>query len=373
MRRTFILCIMLYGAVPSNGQDSAFNNFANTLGFKTLQALHKQNPSENLLVNPVALSAFTGIFYNNLSSSDKKKIRESYGIDPEDPRMAIVYKQLKSAAIKSDTLNSSISHACWFRSGSPLLGNIGNQLTLWEETADSVNFSDQGQIDKITDWFARRTSLKPERLLSKVADQNQALYANVNTISGPWRKQFDRSKTTSGIFHNTEKSSVTYMEMKGFFSAGDISDFEYIFLPLMDEKFSLVVYLPLQSSLSEMIAGLDEKMILKPVDYKAVGRTYQLYYSLVQLPKLSVEFDYNPLEVLNLVHKGELESTGVSKHVAVQTSLLKMDESGGNISDDPGRPITRERNVFQAKRPFLYAIINEELKSIVYLGTFVRP
>jgi serine protease inhibitor len=356
------------------GQQNSTVNFANDLGFKTLQALSKGNEKPDLLINPVGLYGISRFVYKTLDEAEKQKFCEFFNLEKGDSLFSDGGKKLRNASIgDAEIISSSILQSLWLKKGFVSDTSIDDLLRSTEFMIDSIQVSNSKQgLNNIDEWLSK-TPFTVRNFFGKPGNQNiDAISINVNQFSGSWLQQFDINKRNRGTFYNSSNFEVTYMHASGYFFVGGSQYFDLLIIPLEDPRFSCFVYVPVPTfTLNEMISEINYTDLLQPLN-----KIHKEYFNWVQLPMLKMAYEFNVAKLffdMGIMEPGK--ATGLNNQTAtlppsqmIQCSSIMMDEKGGTLKENLSTPMHRTNNVFQVDRPFLFAIVNEEIMSLVYLG-----
>uniref|UniRef100_A0A1Y9H2G5 Serpin domain-containing protein n=1 Tax=Anopheles dirus TaxID=7168 RepID=A0A1Y9H2G5_9DIPT len=255
-------------------------------------------------------------------------------------------------------------------------------------------------VDQINNWCEKITRGRITELVNEdTLQDSQLILANVLFLKASWKNSFPDDETHNRTFHLPDGSSVTTEFMRQV----DLYDYavheglgaEVLRLPYKGRHFSMNMILPFRNvSLASVANGLTPEVIESIVDkfvrdevtvlipkfrfnygvllneaIRSLG-IRDVFTSNASLPLLSSSSDSareddhkNNLQVSKILQKAGIEINEKGTLAFAVTEIQLVNKFGYD-----GDPI-----VFEATRPFLFYILDEETNAILFVGKVVDP
>jgi serpin B len=247
----------------------------------------------------------------------------------------------------------------------------------------SLDFKNPAAVPDINDWSSKATNGKIPKIVDDL--QGQMILCNAIYFNAKWVAEFDEDGTRDRPFTtpNGSKETVKMMYRMGTVPYVETPELQAIRMAYKGGKSSMVVVLP-KAEFGRVLDSLDAKnwaelcASLKP----ALGH--------INLPKFTTRFaadlkpalqalgmkrpfeinaDFqaiyklDPVFINRVIHKTFIDVAEKGTEAAAVTAVeMKV----GSAPMEPERPFQ-----FNADRPFIYAIVDDETGLIIFLGTFV--
>ena len=255
-----------------------------------------------------------------------------------------------------------------------------------------------GAVDEINDWVARKTANKVKKIVSEVDMESFSALVLVNAIyfKGNWLHKFYDKFTVDEEFHVESKSAVggkvklMYNPRgKFFYGVNSRLQCQAIELPYDGRNMSMFVLLPNRTATNVYETGRK----LTAGDLVNVRETFNMKSKRVSLwlPRFKLDERLSLAEMLSAMGMRDLFSDGAADlsgidggknlHVSeiLHRAVVEVNEKGTEaagvtavgataVSFEIGRQID-----FRADHPFIFVIQDKVTKSILFLGRFVQP
>lgn len=227
--------------------------------------------------------------------------------------------------------------------------------------------------------------------------------ANALYFKGEWESQFHGSSTIHEDFHllNGETAIVPFMtKYDELFSYGEFEDFKLLRLPYqrgpdMNKQFSMYIFLPnARCGLENLIKKLesDPKMLqskmlnLNSEELSQVWKPKMKFshgFKAIELMKakgLTLPFDRNEADFSRMVRT----PNGVTVYVNIilHKAFVEVNEEGteaaavtfvGTALGCSGPGMKRPKPSFVAEHPFMFMIVEDFSKLVLFTGAVVNP
>jgi serpin B len=239
-------------------------------------------------------------------------------------------------------------------------------------------------------WVKKRTGGKIDSIVGHLDPMTAMVLVNAIYFKGPWQKAFRAEATRVEPFHlHDGEVKVPMMHMEDFFHLATRPGYRAIELPYTGERVSMVVMLP-DAGIEEVVQRLDGDEIRHLLaELHAPEHRVRL-----SLPRFRSSFDANlkepfwqmgmhrpfdlhaadfsgvtgrppsevPLAISQIRHRAMIDVTEQGTEAAAVTGI--------GMSTTALQP---EPEMFRVDRPFLFAIIDDETKAVLFEGRIEDP
>ncbi len=378
--------------LPANGVSvvTASNRFAFNFFQKTLQ---QDSINSNKLISPLSIYTALNMVYNGANAATKDSMSAALqlsGINISDLNNVckVLINQLPSEDKK---VQFSIANSIWYDQSNfqPLPAFLQTINNYYNASVQALNFSDASATGTINKWVAQKTNNKIPTIIDRINPGDLMYLINAIYFNGAWQSAFKTSDTYNDVFHlqDGSTSSVPFMHQRmaaKFFTDSTLSMVE---LPYGGGKsYSMYVVLPnTEQSVYNFASSLNADMLASDIS--------QMYTTTlnITLPKWEYTYsidDMNPeLALLGMnitLHPGAdfsnmYKASQVQPYIsrAIHKAYIKVDEQGTEAAAATavGMGFTAVMNpaAIKADHPFLYAIIEKQTGTIVFMGIVNDP
>lgn len=258
---------------------------------------------------------------------------------------------------------------------------------------------------RINRWVSKQTReriksvVKPEdfasRSVGNVVDEAAFVLVNAVWFKGAWQNSFKKEDTASKPFHvdETTTTPAPMMQKRGKFLYAEDEDFQLLELPYQNFTYSMYVLLPrkpepvekwlpkvTQDSLVKMMSAALERSV-DVVLPRFESRGHLDAKEILKSMGVRDAFDDQAANFDWMIHK-QREAFRIYISTCVHEAWLSVDEEGSEGAAATSathrsfgctaQPI-RDPVLFQADHPFLYLIVHNESRSILFSGWFSDP
>jgi len=398
----FILGLMLTfsGCVMPNPEDNKdYNALVNNID-TIVQGnnefafnLYNQLPkTENQFFSPYSISSAFAILTEASKGNTKKELDFVFGF-PDNallrPGYSSIYKQLNK---DSSEYQLSTANALWVNKDFKLFESyVNNVTTVYGAKLENIDFSDADNATKvINNWVEDKTNNKIQNILQPgfINSDTRIIIANAIYFKGKWVNAFKEKYTEEKDFTKDDGTNIKVNMMQLFeekFRYYEDDSLQAIELPYKGNDLSMIVILP-KSGLNSIpsFSNKDYNNILNGLGQETVD----LY-----LPKFKLEITYNKL-------KSQLENLGLKETFTTDADLsgftgnkdlfvsdvlhkafVEVKEEGTEAAAatvigvaTSAMPIDGlEIKEFNANHPFMFLIVQNKTKNILFLGSIVEP
>ncbi len=296
-------------------------------------------------------------------------------------------QQLMKLSNSTDKDNQlTIANAIWFNYGFKIKPDYRKLLNVnYQAKAESLNFGKNVESAEIINkWVLSQTNnmikelIKPDDLNPKATS---LVLTNAVYFSGEWAKSFDTTLTHLDDFKVSKNETVkmNFMVDSSNYFHYETDEYQFIEIPYKNRTKSLYIFLPRDDDGLQALENVINAQILP----KRSGIPGIVHLSL---PKFDLEMEYDlkkPLIKMGLVTAfGSADFSGISDErlfisKVIHKTALKIDEkktvAAAATAVNMAKCLPPDPITFKADHPFLFAIMDNETNSILFLGRFVKP
>uniref|UniRef100_A0A8D0HKT2 Serpin B10 n=1 Tax=Sphenodon punctatus TaxID=8508 RepID=A0A8D0HKT2_SPHPU len=262
----------------------------------------------------------------------------------------------------------------------------------------SVNFLKAAeQVRKeINSWVESQTESKIQNLLPKGAVSSDTALVLVNAIyfKGKWAKRFPKENTTEQPFRlsKTKTKPVQMMFLKDVFLVNYIEALrtKVVTLPYISNDLSMFILLP--DDINDKSTGLE--LLERELTYEKLSQWTSLENMgkaevELHLPRIKLEESYDLKSTLSNMgmkdafSKNQADFTGMSEKndlflsQVFHKTFVEVNEEGTEAAASTAAVVVVRSllsfDKFKADHPFLFFIIHNKTKNILFFGRFCSP
>ncbi len=390
MKRIFliILGIVFFNLVGAQGIKSAVDS-NNVFAFK-LYANLKGN--HNLFYSPFSISSALAMTYAGAKGETEKQMSKTLHFNPKHDSLNSHFEKIITT-ITADTANGiqlSIANSLWAQNKFHFLNTYTDLIKqFYLSQVNNVDFADVKTRDEINGWVEKKTNNKITDLLPKGSINGNTKLVLVNALyfHGEWAAKFKTAFTTKDFFYRSSKDSVSadFMHMTEYNNYYEDSKFNVVEIPYKNNKASMLVFLPVNSSkmrtmqkdftfkyYTQVINSLkNEKVSLSLPKFK-VTMNFDLSDTLKKMGMplaFIAQADFSGMDgskdlfISKVLHKAYIAITEDGTEAAAATAVIKT------IGMAPPTPMKH----FKADHPFMFIIKDNATGSILFMGQINNP
>ncbi|XP_047108741.1 serpin B3-like [Schistocerca piceifrons] len=358
--------------------------------------MHKTMDAGNIFYSPLSIHVILTLVYFGAKGETARQIREGLRLHGNDDVIERGIETTMRELNASDDILLDIANRIFLKAGFELRKEFLQSADKFIAGVEQVNFHQSDVARKtINDWVAKKTHDKIQNLIPAGALDGQTLMVLVNAVyfKAEWQKQFNKMNTAPrGFFTDAgPATNVDMMQIQSKFKYAmryDL-DAQVLALPYKGNKFIMLVFLPRQA---DGLRNLESK--LAELNLRDVTSNMYENDVLVYLPKFKMEYKKElnePLQQLGMTDMfSELKAnfTGITRSVPLHVDMvlhkafIEVGEEGTEAaaatvvsfssvtSVGGGRS---EQIVFKADHPFLFFILHEQTRLVLFAGRYSSP
>ena len=366
-------------------------NADNTFGLKLLRStLAAEDGSNNVFLSPLSVSMALGMTLNGARGETRAAMEtalEKQDLSPAEINDA--YRGLIDLLEGLDpNVEVALANSIWYREGLPVKqAFIDTNRTHFDAEVTGLDFADPSAPDRINGWVNDETRGNISEIVPDSIPPEIVMYLiNATYFNGPWRDQFDPSKTEDGSFRRADGSTVTVPMME---KTEDVAHptyatkgFQAVDIAYGDSLYSMTILLPdEETSVQEVVDSLDTETWAQVTE----GLSSQSL-SHLKMPKFTLRYEKTLNDVLTDLGMGvaftgaanfrDIADTSLAISKVKHKTFLRVDEEGTEASAATSVSIgvtSAPPSSFVVDRPFVVALRENHSGTILFIGTVMNP
>jgi len=388
---TCFLSLMIH---TNNPQEIAEGN--NKFTFKLFKEL-KSDTNKNLFYSPFSISTALAMVYAGARSETAFQISQTLNF-PQSEKFHTDYKQLLNELNErtEGKIKLNIANGLWAQKNFKFLDSYFNIVkSNYSSELKNVDFADAIESEKtrkeINAWVEQKTNDKIKDLLSPddLTSLTRLVLVNAIYFYGDWANPFEKQATMPKEFSLMDGTQikVPFMNHQERFNYYEDSKIKAIEIPYMDNKASMVIFLPIKNKLmAEFEKSFDYKY------YQDIISSFQPTDVRLSLPKFQTTYKINLGTILSQMgmplafspsgadFSGMTGKRDLCISEVIHQAFIHVDEKGTEAAAATAvvmkitaiRP-SSDIKVFNADHPFIFCIKDNTTGSILFIGKIINP
>jgi len=361
----------------------------NNFGLELLNRVLDSEESPNVMISPASVSIALGMAYNGAGSATMdafEQVLNYEGLTREEVNE--ITRELIGVLVTNVKGNLvEIANSMWHHDDFPVEQEfIDLNRTYYDASVRALDFRSASAVNTINDWVSTKTHGKIDEVIQSIDPAVMMILINAIYFNCVWEVEFDPKKTEKAPFYKEDGTTwdqVDMMSLESTFQARFTESFSAVELPYKNGKFSMYLFLPPQGmSVDELAGDLDHETWSDWMD----GFTERKDFT-VAMPKFKFEYERSLKDDLKamgleIAFTDEADFSGISPvdlliSDVIHKTYVDVNEKGTEAAAVTA--ITFEMtsigppSYIRLDRPFLFAIIENSSKSILFIGKVSRP
>ncbi len=364
----------------------ADNSFGMEL-FKNVSAI--EHPDSNLFISPVSVGMALAMTYNGAAGQTREDMQDALSLGRLDTNhINPAYKKLMDDLVNTDPdVLLSIANSIWYREGFKVKQPfLDVNKSYYNARVDSLNFADPAAVDTINNWVAKHTNDKIEKIIDQISSEIVMCLINAIYFKGTWKYIFDEENTVDRTFYLSDSTelSVAFMYIEEEFEYAAFNECGALKIPYGNEDYAMIILLPGEDYTVHDLTALmgdeywnkwqnglarkDVNIYLPKFKFSYEKKLNQVLKDMgmeIAFSKSMADFsginDSLKLYIDEVKHKTFVEVNEEGTEAAAVTSVIIDNTSVG------------DHVIFDANKPFLFAIVEQNTNAIVFMGRMMEP
>jgi serpin B len=388
--------ILLLSFTPSDEsiKKTAQNN--NDFAFELYQKIAEKE-KENIFISPFSISTALAMTYVGANSQTAKDMAKTLRFDENNidfhSKYAMYLKQLENNAKNTITLN--IANRLWADKKYELQNEfIETNAKAYQSPLQLLDFQKKAEASRktINTWVEKQTENKIQELIpaGMVNEETRLVLTNAIYFKADWFSQFEKSKSKPNKFvkiDGSEKEVVFMNKEKTRYNYSETEKYQSIRLPYKGGKHSMVIVLPkssknipsvekeiknsdfdklYHSSREEVIISIPKFKTTIPLSLSEFLKPMGMKLAFTPFADFSKMTPTKDLYISEVIHKAFIEIDEEGTEAAAATAVVMMVTSSA-------MQMERMPLYFIANKPFLFYILDDDTKAILFMGRIMEP
>lgn len=383
---------MLIASLSSHAQIDKLTQSLNLYSLDLYRQLKTDN--ENLFFSPLSTYYALLIGYEGAQHKTKQEFESVLHI--KDSKLLSDFptfsKSLMSMVDNSNTL--TISNSIWLQKELTVKADYKQAITQkYVSDFKTVDFKQKMVASNdVNNWVAEKTNGRIKNMISPddIDNNTRLIISNAIYFIGKWASEFNKNHTKPAVFYSIDNSTseIDFMNKTENVSYYENNDFQSISKPYKGKDKSFCIILPKKqnglvaiekeltnSTLETILTSTNNSYVQLSIPTFKLETNYSLIepFKALGLDKaFKPEADFSgittqqPLMINGVIHKAYIEINEKQTEAAAATALM------GRIA---GLEIISSAvpTVFKADHPFVFMIVDNKTKGILFIGRYVRP
>jgi len=395
----FITIILIISKYTYPQDPNNLSRSTNKFAFRLYDKLLEKEDS-NLFFSPIGLSTAFAQVYIGSENNTKNEIANVFGFNNslvEFPNEFLDFSNQVFSPEAKSTIELLNANSIW----------VNNKFELKPEFVKSLEDNFNSKVftldvskpsecaDQVNSWVKNSTLDKINNIISEKNIEIETVFLLLNSLyfKDKWLNTFNEKITREDMFSvsASEKVKTQMMNTVGLFNYAKYQNYEVLQIPYSTNNYSMLVLLPKDVSgifeLEQNLHSIDLDFILSDFKKNSVN---------ISLPKFKFEYEVNALKemltklgIKQAFENGKAEFSGIIKELpdsnifisgVLQKTFVEVNEEG---TEAVATTLIKEDNFFRSHRPdpiyfkvdhpFLFFIIENNTKCILFMGRCVNP
>lgn len=365
---------------------SSFSENNNTFAFNMFREL---DSDKNIVFSP--FSIYTALSITSLGAGGATKDEFDKVLNNNLPieQFHQSYKDvIDSASVGSNKFN--IANALWldngFQAEEDFLNTSNDLFNTHIENLDFQN-NPKDSADTINSWIEQNTNGLIKNLLSSssINSNTRMILTNAIYFKGNWERSFDPKEDSDLNFYVTADNPVktTFMQQEGVFFYYENQSEKLLQLNYKGNSLSLIIVLP-EGNIDNFIKNLSDE------EFRSTLRNMKPEELNIKVPKFKFSFASDLAKQLSdlgmkSAFTTDADFSGISKSQnlyisdVIHKAYIDVNETGTEAAAATSIGFTTTAfnpmpvKNFIVDRPFIFAIMDNKTKTILFLGKILNP
>lgn len=375
-------------------QDLTGDFIAATADFSINLLKKSVSASENSLISPTSVALALGMTANGAAGDTLKQFENLLGGTGLTVDSLNKYYHTMSAILQNgqDDKNNkiSLSNSIWYRQDESLKVRpdfLQVNADYYKADAYKADFNSAETITDMNKWIKSKTDGLIDKMVDKIDSDSVMFLFNTVLFEAEWNKAYTSSDVRDGIFSLTNSSTVNADYMYSFEDYLSSPTAQGFIKPYKGSKYSFVAILPNENvSVEQYIKSLDGKSFLDFINSRSDAK------ASAGLPKFKYDYEVKMVDPLKSLGLTDAFDSGIANFSNMATSsygniyigdvlhkaFIQVDELGTKAGAATKVEMRTESAMVENKevildRPFIYAIIENDTKLPLFIGTVMNP
>lgn len=358
--------------------------------FQLLSQLVKQDAEIDIFASPISVAISLAMIYNGARRSTELEIAKILGLEKLNLQEVNAANQflLMGNSLKPQN-ELEFANSLWVKQEISLNDDFAQRLRVaYGSEVANLDFESSKASTIINHWVSGNTHQKIKELV-RPSQIKGAILVLINAIyfKGIWTQKFDKERTKEGNFTLADGTVKPHLMMSqsGRYRYYEREEFQAVSLPYGDERVSMYIFLPKQSS------SLKEfQKVLTIKNWRSWMPLFHRQEGDIVLPRFKVEYSKSLNGTLIDLGMGEAFSSNANFEdmgagalmisQVIHKAVIEINEEGAEAAAATvailltgPRRVEFSRFRMIVERPFFYAIRDNQTGVLLFMGFVLNP
>lgn len=376
--------------IELNAKSAALVESNNSFGFGLFEkVIEAEDPNKNIMLSPLSVSQALSMTINGASDETYTQMQQVLGFDGLTlAELNESNHTISSSLVDHDPkVTMKIANSIWYRNDFLIKSDFADNNLLYYSA--EVSSYDPSQLDEaktdINNWVDNKTSGKIDKIIEEVKSDDVMFLINAIYFKAKWKTEFKKKNTEIEIFTLDDGTEKEVETMIGEVELSYYNEEKYsvIKLPYGSGKFNMIVYLPEEGYSTNDIYGAIEN-----TDFEQLSTLTSSQHDL-WLPKFEFSYENKLVDELDSMGMHDAFDPLLAKFDGItetkdlyisdvkHKTYIKTDEEGTEAAAATsvvmGETSIGPEGIIKINRSFLFAIVEEDTRSILFIGRVYDP
>ena len=356
--------------------------------------IFKQTASskKNSMVSPISVITAMGMVENGAAGNTKTEMEKAFGMSTEDMTEWLrAWSKTQKNKSQDGKTKINIANAFWYNSAAGFKPNTNYKKVLKDSFSAEIRSGkfDGNTVNQINNWVDKQTDGMIKKLVNQLSPADMTVLVNAVAFQDKWAAPYEKNQVKKQYFtkENGKKKKMnmmystedTYCHDK--LATGFVKDYQsgYQFVAILPKKGVTV---------KEYLAQMDGEGFANFLNSAEEARVHAVLPSFKSeytadnmasaLKKMGMTDVFSPADA-DLSGMGKASGQNLFVEDVLHKTYINVNRQGTKAAAVTGviveatsmMPQPLNEYTVRLNRPFIYAIIDEETKIPVFIGTMV--
>lgn len=384
------LILISMSTMESNAQTAGLTSSLNKYSFDLYREIKKQN--DNLFISPVSTYVALLIAYEGAGFATKNEFNKVLNIDKTDSLAGLKSFIADLTNFKNSSNYINMANAIWIQDQFKIEKNYLDRVNgIYLAEIKGIDFLKKlTALSVINQWVSDKTNGKIKEIVkaNDINENTRLIISNAIYFIGKWADEFDKNLTKADDFYSILKNRtpIDFMNKTESLKYFENQDFQFVAIPYEGDDKSFCIILPKERyGIDHIESSINNKLLDSVLD-----QSKRLSVNL-SIPKFKLETSYSliePLKRLGLkaAFTSQADFSGISRdgqlmiNAVNHKAYIEIDEKKTEAAASTAiammtgavRNLVQPR-IFKADHPFIFMILDNTTKGILFMGKYVKP
>jgi len=378
--------IYFFSNFKANAQNNIVKHPINCFSIDLYQKEKVDN--ENLLISPLSTYYSLLMAYEGAEKQTKQEFEKVLYLNDTKNRKLSFLDSITNRL--KNTKSITLSNAIWLDNTIVPEGKYINTINKkYIADVKRVDFSVTNKAkDSINKWFFNKTNKNIKNIVKNINPETKTIITNAIYFKGEWLMKFNKELTKPAVFFSEkeEQYKVDLMNLTESVKYFENKELQFIAKPYKNTDLSFCVILPKKLfGLKKVESKLSSNFLTQLLDSANYTKT-NIYLPKIKIDKtIKLKESLKKLGLKNAFSKkadfsGIIKNNNIQLTEIVHKTYIIIDEektkaAAASVTNIyiTGNLKKSKTKLFKANHPFIFFIVNNTTKKIVFIGKYFKP